>query len=311
MKRSNFIRITFLGVLFAYGTCFLTAENEAPSIPEQSKRTKVVVVRGSDVKEAFGRAMLELGGLKPFIEKGRSIAVKPDMSTDALPEEGLTTDPELIKRISLECYKLGSGPLSVFDYCLDDWTKCYKNSGIERAAKNAGVKVVPGNNEAFYKERTISGASIFAKARIHACAKPNSMLIDVPALKMDAETTISGGLKNLMGCVFDRDLYSKKDLNRCIAEFLFYKKPELTIIDAGHLLGTGDGESREYVYIISTDVLAADATACRMLGIDPLTVDHLRIAAELGFGIISETEMDVKIINLNGRDRQNPISAVN
>lgn len=311
MKRRNFIRIAVLCVVFAYGTCLLTAENEAPPVPEKSGKTMVVVARGNDLQETFDRAMLEFGGLKPFIEKGRGIAVKPDMSTDALPEEGLTTDPQLVKHISRECYKYGSGALSAFDYCLDDWTKCYKNSGIERLAKNSGVKMVPGNNEMYFAERKIEGATVLAKARIHSSVKPNFMLIDIPVLKMDTETTISGGLKNLMGCVLDRNFYNQKGLSQCLAEFLFYKKPELTVIDAGYLLGTAPGKTHEHVFIISTDVLAADAIACRMLGIDPQGVDHLRIAAELGFGFITETEIDVKTINLSDSSERIEISATN
>lgn len=311
MKHRNIIRITGLAVVFAYSTCLLTARNEAPSIPRKSGKTMVVVARGNDVKETFDSAMLEFGGLQRFIEKGHGIVVKPDISTDALPEEGLTTNPQLVKHISRECYRLGSGALSAFDYCLDDWTKCYKNSGIERVAKNSGVKMVPGNYEMYFSERKIEGASVLKQARIHPCVNQNNMLLDIPVLKMDSETTIYGGVRNLMGCVLDRDYYYENGLDRCLAEFLFYKKPELTVIDAGHLLGSAVGKTQEHVFIISTDVLAADAIACRLLGIDPQGIDHLRIAAELGFGIITETEMDVKMINLNNRADGNETSAAN
>ena len=298
MKRRNFIRIAIPGVILACSICFFTAKSDPSSAIEGSRKTKVVVVRGNDIQDAFDCAMNELGGFQTFIEKGRPIAVKPDMSTDALPEEGLTTNPQLVKYISQQCYKFGSGALSTFDYCLDDWTKCYKNSGIERLAKNAGVKVLPGNHESYFRDREIEGATIFTHARIHASINSNNMLIDIPVLKTDTETTISGAVKNLMGCVFNRDSYYQKGLNRCLAEFLFYKKPELTVIDAGRLLGGKGVKSTDFVLIVSADVLAADAVACRMLGIDPQSVEHLRVAAELGLGIISETEMDVKTIDL-------------
>lgn len=298
MKRRNFIRITGLGAVFAYSTCLLIAENESPPIFKKSGKTKVIVARGNDMKGTFDIALQELGGLQNFIDKRRCIAIKPDMGRDAFPEEGQTTNPLLIKHLSRQCYKLESGSVAVFDHCADDWTKCYKNSGIERAAKNSGVKVLPGNHEMYYRERQIHGASVLTHARIHNCVNPSNLMFDVPVLKKDQQTTISGGLKNLMGCVYDWNFYSKNGLDQCLAEFLFYKRPELTVIDAGHLLGTGAGTNSEYVLIASTDVLAADAVACRLMGIDPLKVGHLKIAAGLGFGIIAETEMEVKDISL-------------
>ena len=293
MKRRDFLRKTGMGAAFVCSASFLTGAN---SLLPGTGKTKVLVARGKNYQQLFDRAIAEFGGLSHFVKKGTSIVLKPDISRNALPGEGLTTHPLLVEHITKQCYKNDCRAVYVFDRCLDEWTKCYKNSGIERAAKNAAAKVLPGNHELFFREQNIAGASVLTHARIHNALTPECLLMDVPVLKTDAETTISGGLKNLMGCVLDLEFYRQNGFDRCIAEFLYYKKPDLTVIDAGHLLGTVSANIREQVLIISTDVVAADAVACRLLDIDPFTVEHLKIAAELGLGIVSETEIEIKNI---------------
>jgi uncharacterized protein (DUF362 family) len=282
-----------MGTAFVCSASFFSAAN--PFLPD-TRKTKVIVARGNDYQQLFDHALSELGGLSSFVKEGSLVALKPDISRDALPGEGLTTHPLLVKHITKQCYKNKCKAVYVFDHCIDEWTKCYRNSGIERIAKDAAAKVLPGNQELFFREQDIPGAAVLTRARIHNALSNGSLLIDVPVLKTDPETTISGGLKNLTGCILDQNVYRQAGANRCIAEFLYYKKPDLTVIDAGNLLSTVSGKSEEHVVIISADVVAADAVACRLTGIDPLTVEHLKIAAELGLGVLSENEIEVKNI---------------
>lgn len=293
MRRRDFLRKTSMGTAFACSTSFFSA---ASSFVSGTGKTKVIVARGNDYQQLFDRTLSEMGGLSRFVKEGTLVVLKPDISRNALPEEGLTTHPLLVKHITKQCYKNKCKAVYVFDRCIDEWTKCYKNSGIERVAKDAAAKVLPGNHELFFREQDIPGASVLTRARIHNALSDGSLLIDVPVLKTDPETIISGGLKNLTGCILDQDFYRQAGANRCIAEFLYYKKPDLTVIDAGHLLSTVSGKSGDHVLIISADVVAADAVACRLMGIDPFTVEHLKIAAELGLGILSDTEIEMKNI---------------
>ncbi len=290
MRRRDFIRTTGMGAAFVWGAPLFSVATPV------SEKTKVVVVRGRQYPAMFDRGLYELGGLSAFIHKGAMIVLKPDISCDALPDEGLTTHPQLVKHITKQCYKSKGRAVYVFDYCFDEWTKCYKNSGIERAAKDVGAKVLPGNHELFFSEREIPGASVLTHTHLHNAFTPSCLLIDVPVLKKDPQTMIFGGLKNLTGCVCNQDLFGQHGADRRIAELLYYKKPTLTVMDAGHLLSPVPGEQAEKVLIISTDVLAADAVACRLLGIDPFSVEHLRIASELGLGTLSEDEIEIKKI---------------
>jgi uncharacterized protein (DUF362 family) len=124
------------------------------------------------------------------------------------------------------------------------------------------------------------------------------VLITLPVLKTHATTVFTGALKNQFGCVPRQDrilLHPRLDevlvtLNRIL-------QPRLTIMDGIiGMEGRGpiNGIPREYGRIIaSTDPVAVDATAMRLVGIDPMTSKHVRLAAEDGLGNIDQSDIDI------------------
>ena len=102
----------------------------------------LVAVMGGEPEVMFRRAISELGGMKQFIKPGQKVVVKPNIGWDKVPELAGNTNPKLITEIIKQCFAAGAKEVTVFDHTCDDWQKCYKNSGIEAAAKEAGAKVV-------------------------------------------------------------------------------------------------------------------------------------------------------------------------
>ena len=102
----------------------------------------LVAVMGGEPEAMFRRAISELGGMKQFVKPGQKVVVKPNIGWDKVPELAGNTNPQLIAEIVKQCFAAGAKEVTVFDHTCDDWQKCYKNSGIEAAAKAAGAKVV-------------------------------------------------------------------------------------------------------------------------------------------------------------------------
>ena len=50
--------------------------------------------------------------------------------------------------------------------------------------------------------------------------------------------------------------------------------------------------------IISEDIVAADAAAAKLFGVDPKSVDHIRIAAEMGVGRIDLDKLNINRIKV-------------
>jgi uncharacterized protein (DUF362 family) len=261
----------------------------------------LVAVRGGEPDVMFDKGIESLGGMSQFVKAGQKVVIKPNIGWDRVPERGANTHPVLIKRIVEQCLKAGAKEVFVFDHTCHEWTKCYKNSGIEQAVIAAGGKMVPGDSERYYQKVDIVGGSKLKDMKVHELLLSCDVFISVPILKHHSSSKLSVSMKNMMGCVWDRGFWHKNDLHQCIADFLNYKKPDLNVVDAYYVLKQNGpmGVSLDDVItmkslIISKDIVAADAAATKFFGKDPKEINHIQIASAAGMG-----EMDISKLNIN------------
>lgn len=143
----------------------------------------LVAVMGGEPEAMFRRAISELGGMKQFVKPGQKVVVKPNIGWDKVPELAGNTNPQLIAEIVKQCFAAGAKEVTAFDHTCDDWQKCYKNSGIEAAAKAAGAKVMPAHLESYYKPVNLPNGQKMKKAKIHEAILNCDVWINVPILK--------------------------------------------------------------------------------------------------------------------------------
>jgi uncharacterized protein (DUF362 family) len=89
--------------------------------------------------------------------------------------------------------------------------------------------------------------------------------------------------------------YHLKGISKVIADINSVIKPALTVIDGfvameGNGPVSGDPVKMDLI-IAGKDVVATDATACRVMGFDPHEVAHIRMAYEKGLGEIDDIEI--------------------
>ena len=141
-------RRDFLKTLAVTGAVVTVPRSEAMDILAQKLtnagggKVDLVAVMGGEPETMFRRAITEMGGMKQFIKPGQKVVVKPNIGWDKVPELAGNTNPKLVAEIVKQCLAAGAKEVTVFDHTCDDWQKCYKNSGIEEAAKAAGAKVI-------------------------------------------------------------------------------------------------------------------------------------------------------------------------
>ncbi len=265
----------------------------------------LVALRGGSPEAMFDQGIAALGGMTQFVKKGQKVVVKPNIGWNKAPEFGANTNPLLVKRIIEQCFTAGAKEVYVFDHTCHEWTKCYSNSGIEKAAKDAGAKVVPGNNESYYQSVDVAGGKKLKSTKVHELLMEADVFINVPTLKHHSSTHVSLGMKNLMGVVWDRGYYHKNDLNQCIADFLLYRKPDLNVIDAYNAMTQNgpvgvsiDDVVQLQAQIISTDIVAADAASVKFLNRNPEDIGHIKAAYEMGLGNMNLDELNIRRIKL-------------
>jgi uncharacterized protein (DUF362 family) len=251
----------------------------------------------------FDKAIASLGGMKAFVKKGQTVVVKPNIGWDVSPERGGNTNPLLVNRIIKHCFEAGAKDVYVFDHTCDDWKRCYSNSGIERAAKDAGAKVVSGANEGYYQDVIINGGRKMKDAKVHELILESDVFINVPVLKNHGSSEITVGMKNLMGIVWDRRYWHRNNLHQCIADFSSFRKPDLTIVDAYYVMKKNGprGVSTEDVVtmksqIIGKDIVAVDSAAAKLFGVDPKEIDYIKYAEEMKLGTTDLSKLSINRI---------------
>ena len=261
----------------------------------------LVAVKGGEPEVMFDKAIASLGGMEPFVPKGSKVLVKPNIGWDVAPERAGNTNPKLVARIIEHCLNAGAEEVSVFDHTCDQWVQCYKNSGIERAVKDAGGKIVSGDSEGYYQKVVVPKGERLTEAKVHELLLGADVFINVPILKHHSSSMLTIGMKNLMGVVWDRSYWHRNDLHQCIADFASYRKPDLTVVDAYNVMKQNGprGVSVSDVVpmkcqIVSTDFVAADAAAAKLFGVEPGDIRHIQLAAQMGLG-----QMDLSTLSIN------------
>lgn len=294
MKRRDFIRNSMnAGVLstaaLSAGTIgnLMAAENSGSfQLPYD-----MVAVRGGEPGEMFTKGIASLGGLKQFVKPNQTVVIKPNIGWDTTPEKGANTNPDLITTLVEQCRMAGAKSIYVFDNPVAEWTRSYKFSGIEDAAKNAGATVVSGKSEGYYQTVSIPKGKILKTAKVHELILESDVFINVPVLKNHGGSTLTISMKNLMGVVWDRQFWHSNDLHQCIADFATFRKPDLNVIDAYRVMkrngprgvSVADVSLMKY-QIIATDMVAADTAATKVFGMEPDQLRHIALAEQLGVG---------------------------
>jgi uncharacterized protein (DUF362 family)/Pyruvate/2-oxoacid:ferredoxin oxidoreductase delta subunit len=254
--------------------------------------TKVALTRcdryvADDVFRAVKTAVDLVGGIGAFVKRDERVLIKPNMLTDAGPEEGVCTHPEVVRAVirlikpvtkNISC---GDSP-SVFGE-KKDAERVYEATGIKKVCVDEGVALVH-----------------FAAPRMHGRYPLTDeldridRLINVPKFKTHGLTVLTAGVKNLFGLVvgmnkvlIHRDFVHPEDLSRAIMDIYLARRPDLTILDGIVAMeGEGPGSCGTLrslgLVAASPDALAMDRVLARIMGLSPEAVPTIREALRRG-----------------------------
>jgi uncharacterized protein (DUF362 family) len=301
MKRREFVRKSIgAGIAAGSAMSFVPAGNLLAN-PSKLEDFDLVAVKGGEPGAMFDRAIQSLGGMERYVKKGQKVVVKPNIGWDAVPERASNTNPLLVKRVIEHCFAAGASDVYVFDHTISEWRRSYKNSGIEKATRDAGGTIVDGATAGRYHEIEIPMGKSLTRTKVHELILESDVFINVPIVKHHGGAGVCVSMKNLMGVVWDRRYWHANDLHQCIADFTSAVKPDLNIVDGYRVLmrngprgvSLSDVETRKF-QIIASDMVAADTAATKMIAKNPAQIGHIRIASEMEVG-----SMDLSGLNIN------------
>jgi Pyruvate/2-oxoacid:ferredoxin oxidoreductase delta subunit len=134
-------------------------------------------------------------------------------------------------------------------------------------------------------------------------------LINLPKLKSHPLTRLTGAVKNLFGCIpgllkgqFHSKLPDPYDFSAMLVDISTLIKPRLCIMDGIMAMegnGPRNGKIRQMnVLLFSEDPIALDATACRIVGMDPGIVPTALQGEKAGLGTYHSENIEIIVDKL-------------
>lgn len=122
--------------------------------------------------------------------------------------------------------------------------------------------------------------------------------VNCPKFKGHPWTTVTFSMKNYIGLQDDRHRLIDHDhrLNEKVADLQYIIQPEFIAIDGiiageGRMLTPSPFDLK--LIVMGNNQVAFDSVCCLIIGIDPLSVDHIRLAHERGFGPVDPSQMTI------------------
>lgn len=307
-------RKEFLKTLGVAGTAFAISDLDALDVFAQSGEkdgpVDMVAVMGGEPDVMFQKAIAGFGGMGRFVKQGQKVVIKPNIGWDKKPEIAANTNPILVAEMVKQALAAGASEVIVFDQTCNEMQRCYQNSGIEAAVLAAGGKILPGNDERYFRDVDLPNGVKLKKTKIHEALLDCDVWFNVPVLKNHGGAKMTIAMKNYMGIVWDRQIFHRTDLQQCIADVCTWpKKPVLNVVDAYRIMKVNGPQGKSEAdavlvkaLIASTDIVAVDTAATKLAqqftNVKLEEVGHIRAGEALKLGTTNIDSLNVKRIRV-------------
>jgi len=267
-------------------------------MPYELALTKCAQYDDALVAESLTRVLAPLGGLARFIAPGQRVLLKLNLLSAAAPERAVTTHPALVKAMIRQVQALGATPI------LGDspggvntrtsFAALLQTTGIMPVIEETGCEWV--NFDDSFSEIATKRARVFTQLMMVDIPREVDAVIALPKLKTHQFTYLTGAVKLLYGYLpglkkVEYHLHMGADAAR-FAELLLdiYETlpPTLFVMDAVVGMegkGPSSGTPRQVGLLLAGQSgPALDFLAAHLIGLAPLEVPTIAVAAQRGIG---------------------------
>ena len=268
--------------------------------------TAVAVVRCptyQDATQAVATAWDLVGG--PRLA-GKRVVLKPNL-VDYLPDRPVHTAPEILEAAVEYLRGKGAAEVVVADGpCFNrDSQQLLAASGLGEMLRRRDVPFVDLNYDDL-DDVPLKGnyGGRLARLLLPRTITRADLVVSVPKMKTHHWTGVSLSMKNLFGVVpgvkygWPKNSLHWNGIPASILTLYDTIRPRLALVDG--VVGL-EGDGPVYgsprptgVVVLGSDLVAVDATAARIMGVDPAGVDHLKAAGFLGLGRLAEDQIAIR-----------------
>lgn len=217
-----------------------------------------------------------------------NVIIKPNLCSRKRPESGATTDPKIVE--ALIKYLLGAGIDSSrilvveSDNAFRNLEKTFSLLGYSDMVEKYDVQLI---NLSKTENVAVKGQNFDGEIRIPKLLLQDKFYLSIAKLKTHCQEWISCSLKNQFGCIADKDkIKFHPVLPEVIADVNHFIRPNMAIVDGipgmegyGPIMGK---PVETNLIMCSSDLVALDTVACRIIGVNPQRVGHIKLCKDLG-----------------------------
>jgi len=253
-------------------------------------------------------AIANAGGLEGIVKRGDTVVVKPNL---CLPwfETPLATDYRVVAEVVRQVKTLGAGRIIIAEGAFDPDPFSSENQRVSRYGTITGVEFVDlnvlGAADCYYTtpKNGVTGKP-FYMPKMYVDA---DIVITVAKLKTHESGIVSLGIKNVFG-VPPMSEYSRPraklalhheygSIHNPMVDLNLIRLPDFTVIDGivgGERSSPRVGKAvKSEIVIAGRNLASVDAVGAYIMGFNPRSIPHIRMAEEVGIGPIDLSRITV------------------
>lgn len=294
MNRRTLLRESLAVTALAASTGLVVHHLNSARLPHRaSPKSKVAILRCERYEACLPVIVDGLRLLAPTIQRKR-VLLKPNL-VEYSPTAPINTHPVLISATIEALYRYGASSVVVAEGPghIRDTELLLEESGLRSELQNVGhAQFVDLNFDTVYRVLPATGLTRLNELWLPQTVLSADVIISMPKIKTHHWAGVTLSLKNLFGTVpgsvygWPKNILHWEGIENSIVE-LAASIPIHYVIADGVIAMEGNGPLHGSprplgCIVFADDPVAADATCCRLMGIDPALVRHLQMAAPLG-----------------------------
>jgi uncharacterized protein (DUF362 family) len=247
--------------------------------------------------------LLRAANLERVLRPGMKVCIKPNLVVSRPAAEGATTHPEIAEGVIVYLRQYGIEDITIAEgsWMGDSTDRAFANCGYEDLARRYGIKLLDTK-----KDHLITVKHGALELLLCQRVAEADFLINLPVLKGHGQTLMTCCLKNMKGCIPDREKrrYHTIGLHQPIAALNLALKPGLHIID--NLCGDpvseeGGNPLPQDRILLGFDPVLLDSYCARLLGYHPEEIGYLNLTRQYGRGGFADENTAIVEINADKR----------
>ena len=264
--------------------------------------TNIIINYSQDILHGT-MEILESSNLKNLVHPGMKVSIKPNMVLAKPPSQGATTHSEIVEGLICYLRELGISNIEIIEsaWIGGNTRQAYDVCGFNDLSKKYDVPLYDLKDDHICKIQ--SGEYSF---EICSKAVQTDFLINVPVLKAHCQTLLTCNLKNLKGCISDREKrrFHAMGLHRPIAYLNKAIKTSFCLVDGicGDLtFEEGGNPVTRNMILAGEDPLLLDSYCAELLGYQNHEIEYLNIASEIGVGKLFTPDEEILELNKDNK----------